>query len=357
MLFLSAKKWGNHVDDIYQILDVITRSNNNPMVLATIIKVEGSSYKKEGSTMLLIENEPRVGMLSVGCLEEDLEERAKQVWFSREPSTVRYDLSNEDDLLWGQGAGCNGVITVLLEPVTENLSRNLLTLKECLNAQKYVTRIIQFTNEFEMKADLYVVEDGSSFGYCEMDPNLMESFFIKSNPYDDIRGIKSIKDSSDLFFIHQIVPKPRLFIFGGGEDARPLVSFAARVGFWINVIDWRPALCNGNYFPNADEFILGTPEEVMKKIFFTPKDFVVIMTHQFQKDQYFLSYLLKLNLFYLGILGPKKRTERLLGVSVVPETIHSPIGLSIGAKGAEEIAISIVGEMIDKMRNHKKYSL
>ncbi|MBP0726687.1 XdhC family protein [Bacillus sp. RG28] len=344
------------MEDIYQILDMISCSNNHPMVLATIIKVEGSSYKKEGSTMLLIENQCRVGMLSVGCLEEDLEIRAKQVWLSEEPSTVRYDLSSEDDLSWGQGAGCNGVITILLEPVKEVLLKKLFTLKECLDSQKTVTRIIQFTESLEMKADLYVVEDGSSFGYGDVDHIFMESLLKKKNPYDMERGLKTLGGSYDLLFINQIIPKPRLYLIGGGEDARPLVSLAARVGFHISIIDWRTAICNEVYFPNADEFIIGKPEEVIKRLSFTPRDFVVIMTHQFQKDQYFLSYLLEHNLYYLGILGPRKRTERLLRGCELPETIHSPIGLAIGAKGAEEIAISIVGEMIDKMRNHKKYS-
>jgi xanthine dehydrogenase accessory factor len=356
MLFFH-EKWGTQVEDIYQILDMISRSNNHPMVLATIIKVEGSSYKKEGSTMLLIENQSRVGMLSVGCLEEDLEERAKQVWLSGEPCTVRYDLSSEDDLSWGQGSGCNGVITVFLETVKKDLLRNLVLLKEYLDAKKSVTRIIHFTKDLLVKGDFYVAEDGSSFGYSEFDLNLIQSQLIKNHPYDVERGLKTIEDSSDLLFIHQIVPKPRLFLFGGGEDARPIVSLAANVGFRISVIDWRPAFCNDKNFPNADEFILGTPEEVVKRLSFSPRDFAVIMTHQFQKDQYFLSYLLKHNLYYLGILGPRKRTERLLRGCEIPETIHSPIGLSIGAKGAEEIAISIVGEMIDKMRNHKKYKI
>jgi xanthine dehydrogenase accessory factor len=356
-MYFFGEKWRNQVEDLYEILDVVIRSDKSPLVIATIIKVEGSSYKKEGSSMLFLVNHSKVGMITAGCLEEELAERAKQVWEIGEPCTVRYDMSSEDDLSWGQGAGCNGVLTVLLEPVKDELIQNLFTLKECLDAKKIVTRIIQFTKEFELKEDLYVVDDGTSFGSGDINHDYVKNLIKRRKSYEVEKGIKTIEQSTDIFFINQIVPKPCLYLFGAGEDARPLVSLAARTGFKITVIDWRPALCNKEYFPNAEQFILGTPEEVMKRLTFTPMDFVVIMTHQFQKDQYFLTSLAKEHLFYLGILGPKRRTERLLGFSKVPESIHSPIGLSIGAKGAEEIAISIVGEMIDKMRNPRKYSL
>lgn len=346
------------MDDLYRILETIASSDNVTLVLATIIKVEGSAYKKEGSSMLIMEDRLRVGTLTAGCLEEDLNERAKQVWAEGLSCTVQYDLKDEDDLSWGQGAGCNGVITVLLEPVTEDLRRNLMSLKKRLDARLAVTRIKRFTKKLEPKQDVYVVEDGTKFGSCDFFN--IEDFDLPikgGNPYKAEKGMKLMEHTSDLFFINQMVPRPYLYVFGAGEDARPLVSLAARTGFIVYVIDWRPALCHSGIFPEATELFVGPTEEMMKKLTFTKKDFVVIMTHQFQKDRYILSQLLEKTLFYLGVLGPKKRTERLLGNACVPDHIYSPAGLSICAIGPEEIAVSIVGEMIGKIRSNRETNL
>nr|WP_285848129.1 MULTISPECIES: XdhC family protein [unclassified Mesobacillus] len=316
------------------------------MVLATIILVKGSAYKKEGSMMLILNHDRTVGTLSAGCLEEDLNERAKQVWCEQQSCTVEYDLSAEDDLSWGQGAGCNGVITVLLEPVAGELRQNLLLLKNKLEEKQKVARIIRFTKSLDQLEDSFLVEDGSSFGIGEF----FEAIDEGVHPYDLKKGLIRSKHDSDLFFIHEIAPKPLLYVFGAGKDARPLVSLASWSGFEVYVIDWRPAFCHHGNFPEAKELIVGHPEEVMKNLNVTEKDFVVVMTHQFQKDQYILSRLLNKPLFYLGVLGSRKRTQRLLGSERIPNHISSQVGLTIGADGPEEIAVSIVAEIIEKMR-------
>ncbi len=337
------------MDDMYPILEAITPSCPNPMVLATVIKVEGSAYKKAGAAMLLRANQSRVGMLTAGCLEDDLTARAELVWARGESCTVRYDMRDEDDLSWGQGAGCNGVITLLLEPVIGKTLQHLLTLKNCLDKKKIVTRIKRFTRELEPLEAMYVVEDGSVFGDVLPDWNL-DDFRETTNDYSFKKGLVLAGNSADLFFVHPIFPRPHVYVFGAGEDARPLVSLAARVGFGVSVIDWRPGLCVRDYFPSAAQLLVERPAEAIPKLSFTEKDFAVVMTHQFQKDQLILQELQKKKLFYLGVLGPKNRTERLLGTEKVTTAIHSPIGLSIGASGAEEIAVSIVGEMIQRMR-------
>jgi xanthine dehydrogenase accessory factor len=334
------------VEDLYRILETIGCSDQQPMVLATIILVKGSAYKKEGSMMLILNHDRTVGTLSAGCLEEDLNERAKQVWCEQQSCTVEYDLSAEDDLSWGQGAGCNGVITVLLEPVAGELRQNLLLLKNKLEEKQKVARIIRFTKSLGQLEDSFLVEDGSSFGIGEF----FEAIDEGVHPYDLKKGLIRSKHDSDLFFIHEIAPKPLLYVFGAGKDARPLVSLASWSGFEVYVIDWRPAFCHHGNFPEAKELIVGHPEEVMKNLNFTEKDFVVVMTHQFQKDQYILSRLLNKPLFYLGVLGSRKRTQRLLGNERIPNHISSPVGLTIGADGPEEIAVSIVAEIIEKMR-------
>ncbi|KXZ23244.1 xanthine dehydrogenase [Bacillus nakamurai] len=344
------------MDDIHRILDVIANSTKTK-VLATIIKAEGSAYKKEGASMLILGDKTRVGMLSAGCLEEDLVERAEQVWAAGEPLIVHFDMSEEDDLSWGQGVGCNGVLTVLLEPVKGELERNLRAVKKCLDVKKSVTRMKRFTERLEPREDMYIVEDGRVFGTGDfMEQGCIQKLRNKNPLYDTEKGIKRDEHTSDLFFIHQMVPKPCLYVFGAGEDAKPLVSLAADTGFHVTVIDWRPALCHNGNFPKANHLIVGVLEEVMEGLSITQRDFIAIMTHSFQKDRTILHKLKNTDVFYKGVLGPRRRTERLLGGANIPEDIHSPIGLPIGAQGPEEIAVSIVGEMIKKMRKQRSAS-
>lgn len=344
------------MDDIHRILDVVAYSKE-AKVLATIIKVEGSAYKKEGASILILEDKTRIGMLSAGCLEEDLTERAEQVLATGKPLILHYDMSEENDLSWGQGVGCNGVLTVLLEFVDEELEKNLRTVKKCLDSKKSVTRIKRFSKDLEPREEMYMVEDGTLFGTGDfMKKGFVNNLRNKIPLYNTEKGIKSVEHTSDLFFIHQMVPKPCLFIFGAGEDAKPLVSLAASTGFHVTVIDWRPALCHTEHFPKANHLIVGVIKEVMEDLGLTQRDFVVIMTHNFQKDQIILHKLKNVDVFYKGVLGPKARTERLLGGTKIPEDIFSPIGLPLGAVGPEEIAISIVGEMIKKMRHQRSSS-
>ncbi|MCK6206826.1 XdhC/CoxI family protein [Bacillus infantis] len=331
------------MEDMHRILEAAAAAGELPIALAVIIHVEGSSYKKEGAAMLLMANGERIGTLTAGCLEEDLAIRAKAVHAEGKSSAVQYDLSSEDDLSWGQGAGCNGVITILLEPITKELRQHLLLLKENLDKGKAVVRIIRLTDSFDLKGEVYIAEDGTKFGSSNF------PFTLEVDRKDPIL-LNETEGGPDLFFVHPIFPVPRLYVFGAGEDARPLVSLAARTGFKVLIVDWRPALCSPEHFPEAAGWIVGKAEEVLDKIIFSKRDFAVIMTHQFEKDRMILARMMDAPLSYIGVLGPARRTERLLGGRTAPEAVHSPAGLPIGAKGPEEIAVSIVGEMIRKLR-------
>lgn len=332
------------MEDMHRILDAAAAAGDVPMVLALIIHVEGSAYKKEGAAMLLMANGKRVGTLTAGCLEKDLAERAKVVHAEGKSAAVQYDLSSEDDLSWGQGTGCNGKITILLEPVGKRLRQQLLFLKVKLDEGKAVVRIIRLTDSFEPMEDICIAEDGTQFGSGHI------PFTLQADMKNPIL-LKGAKDAPDFFFVHPIFPVPRLYVFGTGEDARPLVSLAARTGFKVFVADWRPALCSPEFFPEAAGWIVGKAEEVLDRITFAKRDYAVVMTHQFEKDRIILAHIKDAPLSYIGVLGPARRTERLLGGRHIPEIIHSPAGLPMGAKGPEEIAVSIVGEMIQTLRS------
>ncbi|MFB7302314.1 XdhC family protein [Heyndrickxia sporothermodurans] len=328
------------MDDIFQILSKLSLIKGKS-VLATIIHVEGSAYKKEGSCMLIADDGSQIGMLSAGCLEEDLRWKAEQVFLDGTARIFTYDMKDETDLAWGQGAGCNGILHILLEPINQLLMENLFMLKTCLDEGDSVLQIKQFDNDFNLVSTSFFSEKGKTFG--DKCPYSIEvNDFIQS-------GLMTIENLSPAF-IHLFKPKPRLVLFGAGEDAKPLVHIADYTGFNVILCDWRPSLCNKENFPRAQKIIQGFPQEIYEKINLTQQDFVVIMSHHFQRDKEFLSLIKNDKLSFLGILGPKKRTVRLLDGTEIPPWISSPVGMDIGSKGAEEIAISIVAEMIKVLR-------
>lgn len=213
--------------------------------------------------------------------------------------------------------------------------------------KKAVQELQQMKKDVKKTAKTFVVstsffsEKGKAFG--DKCPHSIEvNDFIQS-------GLMTIENLSPAF-IHLFKPKPRLILFGAGEDAKPLVHIADYIGFHVILCDWRPSHCNKANFPNAHTIIQGFPQEIYEKIKLTQHDFVVIMSHHFQRDKEFLSLIKNDKLSFLGILGPKKRTVRLLGGGDIPQWISSPVGMDIGSKGAEEIAISIVAEMIKVLR-------
>ncbi|BAB05693.1 BH1974 [Halalkalibacterium halodurans C-125] len=316
---------------------------DQPRVMATIIHVEGSSYRKEGAMMLFQEDGTQVGLLSGGCLETDLTIKAQKVWQEQLPRTVVYDLSSEDDLSWGQGSGCNGTISVLLEPVDLKLRQHLKRVYDYLCAGKSVFHVKKLSTSGAVLEYAFILDESVYFGEWH-----------SGHPVEWIRKID--ENEEPLMFTHIYSPKERLIIFGAGPDVPPLVTFASNVGFYTVVTDWRPNQCEKHFFPDADEIIVDFPADFLRKFLIRPDDFVLIMTHHFQKDQEILHFLLEKELRYIGILGSKERTRRLLQNRKPPDHLYSPVGLSIDAQGPEEIAISIVAQLIQLIRSRKQAS-
>jgi xanthine dehydrogenase accessory factor len=342
--------------EMYDILTALERSGGRS-VLATVIRVEGSAYRKPGASMLLLEDGSQVGLLTGGCLEADIVGRISE-WLEQpeafeeaDSRTIRYDMRAEDDLSWGQGAGCNGIVHVLLEPVTSKLRSNLLRLYRLLKDGVSATVIRELSPEGTVTDYWIVPEKGDVFGGRDGQTRmqLMEILLPIANAADCCRFL--VPDGSAVFmFIQRVLPRPRLALIGAGPDARPLARLAAEVGFTVSVADWRESFCNELHFPGAVERIVAPPHELLDRLELTPRDFVVVMTHDFQKDKEYIQMLIKRKPLYLGVLGSARRTIRLCAQEQSPYFLHSPVGLRIGAEGPEEIAVSVVAEMISIYR-------
>ncbi|OZB91197.1 XdhC family protein [Paenibacillus sp. XY044] len=343
------------MEDIHRILEALQQRKQRS-VLATITRVEGSAYRKEGASMLLFEDGTQVGVLSTGCLEADIAARVPELLAAGVPQTYVFDLDSTDPLSWGEGPGCGGVIQVTALPVDGSLRRHLLTLKEYLDDQIEVMLILKMDSDPSAYGYSFVAGSRHRFGEW---PGVFPEAMLDWAAAGRLRrsGMQVVPGAAEEVFAHTYCPKPRLTLFGAGLDARPLAAFAAAAGFSVTVSDWRAALCERSYFPDVHMLLDGFPEEMAGRIRWTPNDYAVIMTHHFRRDRELIRILSGHNLAYVGLLGSKRRTQRLLEGGSLPEHWHAPVGLPIGADGPEEIAFSIVAELIQVYRFSRKRRL
>jgi len=336
------------MEDLHRILEVV-QSASPSGVLATIVHVDGSAYKKEGACMLIKEDGSTIGTLSAGCLEEDLIARLKNA-----PNQVRqlieYDMRGTDLISWGEGAGCNGVLQILVEPIDVRFHYHLCELKLALDNGKIVLIAKKTDVPGKGMQYIFVTEDHDSFGnWHGQIPEEIRSWI--GQPKGMVKcGKRQGSNGNGDYFIQTIKPQPRLIVFGAGPDAIPLVSLTSNIGFKVTVVDWRPALCTKDRFPDAD-LVIGFPDEVVEKLAIQKNDFIILLTHNFQKDKQLISHLISRELTYLGVLGSEDRTSRLLETNEFPPYLSTPAGLSIDAKGPEEIAVSISAELIQVYRS------
>lgn len=327
------------LSDLYSIIEKIQLSTSFS-VLATLVHVDGSSYRRTGAWMVM-EETSITGMISGGCVEADLAERIGEIVRENKSVLFSYNLKKDDDLSWGFGTGCNGEIMVLLEPVNSHLRETISMLKKELDRGKNVWLVKKISDNGEVTDYFFQTDDGLTYGRWE--GAIPESAALQN------QGLRYYNEEKCFLYVQHISPKPQLIIFGAGPDARPLVELSCRIGFNVTVADWRPAYCNHHFFPHAFMTIVGSPVELMEKVNPSERDFIVLMTHSFQKDQELLGLLLDRKVKYLGLLGSKDRSDRLLrNFSFIPDWVYCPVGLPIGAEGPDEIAISILAEIISK---------
>lgn len=303
-------------------------NHDGPAVLATLIAVEGHSYRKPGAAMLFYPG-GTLGSLSPGCLESDLSLRAEALWEHARTESVEYDMRSSDDAGWGEAVGCGGKMTVVLEPVVGELRSLLRQAKARMDGGE---NLVLRRHPQQGAGYVYRLEEDK-----EDAPNSFAS------------QVKTPRKSEGTFAT-PLVPKPRLVLFGAGSDSGSIAELAARAGFRIAVADWREARLRDG-FP-AQESALCLPDEAPSELDISIHDYVLICSHSLLRDRQFLERVAPLRPRYLGIVGSKARIARLTEALEWPEglPLHAPAGLPIGGEGPEEIAVSIVAELIREKR-------
>jgi len=338
--------------------------NQRKAALATVVKVRGSSYRSPGARMLITDDGRWVGSISGGCLEGDALRKARKVMMDKIPMTVTYDTREESNQNLGIGLGCNGVIDVLIEPVDPNDQKNPITLFSSLIASK---EPVALATIFEAPAGvgekLLLNSTGEWSGHFSDDSLMNEVKSSLENLFDSKKSgaLKfRLQGKESEVFVELIQPSVSLIIFGGGFDARPVSELAKSLGWNVSVTDECVAHIAPLFFPTADKLTLCQREYINRDFDITPYTACVLMSHNYEYDRDVLKKLLTTNTPYIGILGPRKRFDKMLnefsaqGISLTENDlhrIHSPIGLDIGAEAPDEIAVSIIAEVQSKFSN------
>jgi xanthine dehydrogenase accessory factor len=358
------------LEDIVAAFEKVA-SSGKKAALATVVKVKGSTYRKPGARMLMISDNPIVGSISGGCLESDVFEQAQQVIDSGEPLLVNYDTTSDEDISWGLGLGCKGMVHVLIEPletlqptlvhVGEQELNPIVFIKECFRRRRVGMLATVFGIEGQVQAKLanhLMLHSDNTVITDIQDKELVTGILndaaaVLNNSKSKVK-VYSLSTGSAEVLLEAIAPPVPLLIFGAGSDVVPVVSLAKALGWHVTVVDTRSNNATSDGFPLANNFINCRAEKVGDRLPFDSHTVAVVMTHNYLHDLELLKTFLPSHLQYLGLLGPKRRTEQLLqelsaqGITTTDaqlQQLYAPIGLDIGGDTPEAIALAIISEI------------
>lgn len=280
--------------EISEIINAVFKFGpDDRAILATVVDVKGSGYRRPGARMLILADGHTFGTVSGGCLEADVLERAKKVLASGEAETFTYDTTDDETSVFSLNMGCRGVVNIKLEPIG-----------------KFSEVIGKMRTAFEDR--------------------------FANDEFDIPIAVK---------------------LFGAGADAVPFVRIASELGWQVTVHDHRPAFLTAERFPTAHMLVHQLADDELSDLETDDRTAIVLMTHHYERDRYNLSAVLSSEAFYVGALGPKRRTEQLLSEIDQKFTteqlarLYAPAGLDIGADTPEGIALSIIGEIQGVLAN------
>lgn len=324
------------------------------VALCTVVAVEGSAYRGPGAKLLVGPTIPLRGGLSGGCLEADAREVALEALDTGHAHIRRYDTS--EDTIWGLGLGCEGIIDVFVQPVNPELTAVWSRVAELLKGDDafVLTTVI----EGPATGRSLVIHGGRATGATgveQLDEQLVQ---LAHDRLADRQSRLVDVDGCTVFF-DVLLPPPRLVIIGAGNDASPLARAAAAVGFRITVVDHRPAYLAAERFPDASRLVQAAPEDDTGPLALDRDCFAVVMNHALERDRAWIRALLESPVLYIGVLGPRARVDRILeelGWDAL-DRVFGPVGLDLGANGPEQIAVSVLAEILAVRANRKPQHL
>jgi len=321
------------------------------LVLGILVHTAGSTYRKAGALIAIAANDDYAGLISGGCLEGDLRERAQTVLETGAAQVVRYDLRGEDELFWGLGLGCEGAMHILLLRCgPANGWQPLAHLAAALAAHSATAFGVVVESSTGAPAVGSLVLPPAT-GAPAADPALAGA----PVPATLTRAIAERRTcwldgpTWRLFALPLALP-PRVLLLGAGPDAVPVVELAARLDWKVTLVDHRPAYAVAAHFPAAERVVLARPEELATALELGGFAAAVVMSHHLPSDLAYLRALAATAIPYVGLLGPPSRRERLLAdlgseATALRPRLYAPVGLPLGGRSPESIALAIVAQL------------
>lgn len=320
-------------NELKQIVNAFTAANAKGLktVLATVVALEGSSYRRPGVRMLLIEGGNSIGAVSGGCVEKEVFRQAKSVFESAAPKVMTYDGRYR--------LGCEGVLYVLLEPFRPG----------AIFLEKFKETIAKRT-DFSIQ---------SYFRKEHMEDAGFGSVFILGNSIVPLRP-NFEKKNEVLVFEQKLTPCFKLIIIGAEHDAVQLCSYATITGWEVTIVAAPKEEKSITDFPGATTFSSSEAEDLVLAI--DERTAIVLMTHSYAKDLQFLAALKNIEPIYFGLLGPARRREKLFNellerfpdiTEEFLDSVHGPAGLDIGAETPQEISLAIMSEILSVSNKRK----
>jgi xanthine/CO dehydrogenase XdhC/CoxF family maturation factor len=344
------------------------RAGGRAMALGILVHTLGSTYRKPGAMLLVAAGGEYAGLISGGCLEGDLAERARAVIATGRACLVTYDLRNSDDLVWGLGLGCEGAMHILLLRVgPQEEWQPLLHLAAALAAHR-PTAIGVLTESHEAGlppgALLLPAAAAAPTAAATAAPGTPRALPAAAAALLEPRTLAALAAAPGagsvgwlegpgarwrLLLLPLALP-PRLLLLGAGPDALPVVDLAARLHWRVTLADHRAAYAVPEHFPTAERVLLTRPEEIAQAVDLGRFAAAVVMSHHLPSDLAYLRALSASSLDYLGLLGPPARREKLLSElgpdgSRLRGRLRAPVGLNLGGRTPEAIALAIVAEI------------
>ena len=323
-----------------------------PLVLVTVFETAGSTYSKAGGRMLIDADGNFCGMLSGGCLEGDLVERAREVIESGIARIATYDLSADDEL-WGLGVGCDGTMRVLLQPLSaETAHQPFAAISEVEDGA--APALLAPINESDLDevacGASALLRDGNVESYGLQDPVI--ALIVDAAQSSESAWTRTLEHSGGSLRVlyATLTRSPALLVMGAGLDSEPVVRFATELGWRCTVVDHRPAYIDGRQYPELTRSLRCDAEQISDEVDLGDYDMALVMSHHLASDRSYLAQLAATDIGYVGLLGPEGRRKRLINeigdaAARLQGRLHGPAGIRLGGRGPAAIALEIVAEM------------
>lgn len=309
--------------------------------LVMITDVKGSAYRRPGTKMMMAEDNQMWGTISGGCLEGDVYQWAERAMAQDEPRIQVYDLTEND--MWGLGIGCKGVVEVWIRPLTDN-DPFWAEVRRQLERRRPLTLALAVPAGAQSAVD----PDGRVFG-DPIPPELQAA--IQAHRASATR-LEKVTVAGATYVIDSLLPPDPLVVAGAGHDAVPVVTLASSVGFAVTVLDPRPAFNGPDRFSSPETTFLVQEADAVDPAQLADR-FWVIMNHHQARDEAALKLALDATPRWIGVLGPLSRTREMMekiGRTFEDGPIWAPVGLDLGAETPEEVAVSIVAQLMAERR-------